>query len=70
MRTPPNQVLRTVIVGHGAQVVHSGILRAIIAARLLAVPNHHELGRVPAPSPGPPSPPFPIGANLLPGSRP
>jgi hypothetical protein len=37
-------MLRAVISGLGAEDVHSVILRAAIAARLLSVPDHHDLG--------------------------
>ena len=42
-------MFRTVIAGHGAKIVHSSILHAVIAARLLCVPNYHDLGRAHSP---------------------
>jgi hypothetical protein len=42
-------MFRAVIAGHGAEIVHSSILRTVIAAWLLGVPNHHDLGRAHSP---------------------
>ena len=37
------------IASHGAKIIHPSILRAFIAARLLGVPYHHDLGRAHSP---------------------
>src|SRR5271169_4702854 len=64
-------MLRTVIAGHGAELVHPGILHAVVAARLLAVPNDHDLGRTHlCPYSAAAAFRLPIGANLLQGTRP
>jgi len=45
LSTKGHQMFLAVIARQSAKIVHPGILHAVVTARLLGVPNHHDLGR-------------------------